>query len=293
MSNKAESQSLPVTGQVLHGILLFSLGVFCMAVMDAGAKWLTATYAVIQLIFFDSLFGSIPMAFTLRKEGFGTLRTRRWYLLIGRGCLTGGTMFFFFTALKHLPLADVTIIFLVAPLLTTLLSALLLKEQVLLPQVIAIIVGLVGAVLIIRPGGVNFQLVMLLPLAAATLAALGLVASKVLVRTESSSAIVVYELLVLFCVSVIWIPQTWITPAALDWPIIALIGIAGSLCVYYRTRACEYSPLSVLAPFEYTGMIWAILFGFVIWSELPDMWGWFGAALIAASGVYVTRQQKD
>ncbi|MEO1160345.1 MAG: DMT family transporter, partial [Pseudomonadota bacterium] len=117
--------------------------------------------------------------------------------------------------------------------------------------------------------------------------------SKVLVRTESSSAIVTYELLVLFCVSVVWMPQTWITPAALDWPIIALIGIMGSLCVYYRTRACEYSPLSVLAPFEYTGMIWAILFGFVIWSELPDMWGWFGAALIAASGVYVTRQQKD
>ncbi|MEO1160935.1 MAG: DMT family transporter, partial [Pseudomonadota bacterium] len=180
MSNKIESQLLPATNQVLYGILLFSIGVFCMSVMDAGAKWLTATYAVIQLIFFDSIFGSIPMVVALRKEGFSTLKTRKWYLLIGRGFLTVGTMFFFFTALKYLPLADVTIIFLVVPLLTTLLSAVLLKEQVALSQIMAIIVGLAGAVLIIRPGGVNFQLVMLLPLAAAVMAALGLVASKVL-----------------------------------------------------------------------------------------------------------------
>ncbi|MEM7428115.1 MAG: DMT family transporter [Pseudomonadota bacterium] len=277
----------------MRGILLFSLGVFCLSVMDAGAKWLTASYAVIQLIFFDSIFGTIPIAFQMRKEGLGVLRTPRWPWLCARGALTICTIFFFFSALKYLPLAEVTIIFLIAPLLTVLLSAIFLKERISTAQLIAIAAGLLGAILIIRPGTVSFELVMLLPVAAALSTALGLIASKVLVRTESSSSVVAYELLVMFCASALIVPYYWVTPTLPDWPVIALVGITGALGVYYRTAACNYSPLNAIAPLEYTGMVWAILFGFAIWGELPDLWGWMGAVLIAAGGIYVARQHSE
>lgn len=293
MSNLPESKNSTTETQIAKGILLFCIGIFCMSVMDAGAKWLTASYAVIQLIFFDSIFGGIPVAAQLRREGLKVLVAKRWVLLIIRGLLTVCTMFFFFTALKYLPLADVTIVFLTAPLITVLLSAVFLKEKVHYSQMLAILVGFVGAVLIIRPLGFDFQAVLLLPVAAAVSTALGLVASKVLVRTESSTAVVSYELLVLFCVSSVFMPYHWVTPTLLDWPVVVLIGMMGGLTVYFRTQACVYSPLNTLVPFEYTGMIWAIIFGFAIWGEYPDLWGWVGAILIGASGVFVVRQNKS
>lgn len=274
----------------LLGILLFLLGILCMAVMDAAAKWLAVSYVAIQLVFFNSIFGTIPLAVILSKEGMGSLKTKNWYLLAARGFITVGTMFFFFTALKYLPLAEVTIIFLVAPLLTVLLSCILLGEKVHRVQIACIAVGLAGAVLIVRPGALAFQLTMLLPLGAALCAALGLVASKVLVRSETSSALVAYELLVLFGVSALLVPEYWVTPDVSDLPVMALMGIMGALSVYYRTRACSHTSLGILAPFEYTGMIWAIIFGFMIWAELPDIWGWTGAALIAGSGTILAHQ---
>lgn len=293
MSDRTETVAVATDNQIVRGILLFCLGIFCMSVMDAGAKWLTASYAIIQLIFFDSVFGTIPVFYQLRKEGVRVFVTRKWFWLIARGLLTVCTIYFFFSALKYLPLAEVTIIFLMAPMLTVLLSAIFLKEQVSPLQILAIVIGFSGTILIIKPLAFNFQPVHLLPMAAALSTALGLLASKLLVRTESSTAVVAYELLVLFCVSVVFLPAYWVTPTLPDWPIVVLIGIMGGLTVYFRTQACIHSPLNILTPFEYTGMIWAILFGFIIWGELPDLWGWLGAALIAGSGIFVARQHKS
>jgi len=260
-----------------------------MSAMDAAAKWVVASYAIIQLIFFDSIFGMIPLFWKLRGEGISSLKSKRWFLLVFRGALTLCTLFFFFTSLRHMPLADTTIVFLTAPILMIIFSAIFLGESITSRQVFASILGFAGALLVFWPADFQLELTSLLPLLAALTASLGLVLSKVLVKTESPSAISVYELLVTFCVSSIFLLHNWRTPTASDWPIIALIGIMGGLCVYYRTKACKYAPLSDLAPFEYTGILWAILLGFLFWGEIPVIRTLIGAALVMGAGFYALR----
>jgi len=281
------------TGRMPHrlaGMVVFSCGVFCMAVMDAGAKWLTGSFPVVQLIFFDSLFGAAAISLKIAAEGHGVLRSRRWPWMMARGLLTACTMFLFFSALKYIPLAQTTIIFLMAPLLTVLLSMVLLGEWVHAVYVIAAGLSLAGAALVVQPVGLRFHIAMLLPLGAALTTALGLVASKILVRTESPSAIVVYEVIVLMGLSSVLMADKWVTPAPADWPIIMVTGIMGTMAVFLRTKACSFSPLSRLAVLEYSGILWAILFGFLIWRELPDLASLVGAAMIAAGGFWAVRR---
>lgn len=271
-----------------RGLFLFAAGVFFMSVMDAAAKLLSKDYSEIQIIFFESVFGLISLTLILWRHGWRIMRTPRWYLMVGRGFLTLATMFFFFAGLKHLPLAEVTIIFLLSPILTMLLSSLLFKEHAGLLQMFAIVAGAVGAILIINPPGVGLDVAALYPLGAAITAALSLAASRALSRRDSPEAIAGYEFIVLFVAAVVLVPRGQHVPATSDLWMVAIMGASGGLTVYLRTKACASTPLSRLAPLEYTGMVWAIALGFLIWTELPEFWGWVGAALVAVGGLMAT-----
>jgi drug/metabolite transporter (DMT)-like permease len=180
-----------------------------------------------------------------------------------------------------------------APLLATLFSAALLGERLDARCHVAIATGLGGTLLLIRPTGAHFDAAMLLPFGAAVSYALSLNLSRALSKTESTAAIVVYDYAVVLTASGLLLPAYWITPELVDWPVFAIMGICGGLSLYYRVRACRHAPVKTLAPLDYTGIAWAILLGYVLWQESPDLWGYVGIALIGGSAIFVLRQKPE
>ncbi len=268
-----------------RGVILFALGVFFMSALDAVAKMLAQTYSELQVIFFESVFGLLFFFGIIAPSTWRSMVSPRWPLMIGRGLLTLGTMYFFIAGLKVLPLAEVTIIFMVSPIISMCLSSLFFREHASVLQVLAVVAGALGACLIIRPPGVGMNMAALLPLAAAFCSAFGLAAARALSRRDTPEAITGYEYLTIFLVAVLLVPAGDHLPETPDLWLVVLLGLFGALCVYCRTKACSVSPLSLMAPVEYSGMIWAIIFGYAIWNNLPDFWGWVGAGLIAIGGL--------
>lgn len=271
------------------GVVLFLIGILCMSIMDAAVKLLTDNYSVMQLILMESIFGSITLAVILVREGSLRLHSQLWGILLLRAMLTLGTMAFFFAALETQSLAQVTMLFMTSPLLVLIFSAILLGEGFTVQQLAGVGLGAVGACFILSPSSFSLGPEALLPLGAATCSALGLTASRFLTRTETASRIMFYEIALLLTVSAVWLSGDWPAPATADIPLIAIMGIMGALTVYLRTLATSYTDLGRLAPFEYTGMIWAIVFGVLIWAEFPDGWSLLGASLIAAGGILGSR----
>jgi len=268
-----------------RGFAFFVVGVFFMSAMDVIAKLLADSYSELQIIFFESVFGLLFFFTVIAPRNWRSMASPRWPLLFARGLLTLGTMFFFISGLKVLSLAEVTIVFMVAPIILMCLSSLIFKEHPGFIQILAMAVGALGAFLLIRPPGMGVNLAALLPLAAAFCSALGLFTARALSGRDTPEAITGYEYLMVFLAAVILVPTGDHVPNFSDAWLVSMLGVFGALCVYFRTTACSIAPLSSLAPLEYTGMIWAVFFGYTIWNSLPDIWGWLGAGLIAFGGL--------
>ncbi|MGI9435159.1 MAG: DMT family transporter [Geminicoccaceae bacterium] len=269
------------------GIALYALGMFFMSTMDVSAKWLSGDYPVVQVVFLASLFALLPALLVLRNEGARTLLSPKWMYLILRSVIATGTIFFFFFALKHLPLAEVAAIFAVAPLLMTAMAALLLREDVGLRRWMATMLGLLGATIIIRPGSLAFDPASLLALGSAFCYALAMILSKMMVRIESNAAIMFYNYVTVNIISGAMLLFTWTMPNGKDTLIFVSMGIFGGCANYFCISACRSSPIQALAPFDYTALIWAILFGYLFWQHVPDLWTWVGAVAVTMGGIYV------
>ncbi len=272
------------------GVVLYALGMFFMSAMDVSAKWLSNNYPIVQVVFLANLFGLLPALLVLYHEGPKTLLTPKWPYLVMRSVIATGTIFFFFWALKLLPLAEVAAIFAVAPLLMTAMAALLLHEHVGLRRWMATMLGLLGATIIIRPGSLAFDPASFLALGSAFCYALAMIFSRVIVKTESNAAVLVYTYFTGIIISGAIIPFTWISPNGRDTLIFVSMGVFSGCANFCCVWACRHAPIHALAPFDYTALIWAILFGYLFWQDIPDLWTWIGAAAVTIGGIYVLSQ---
>jgi len=285
----------PHDGNVLNGMLLMCLGVAMFTGMDALAKWQAERYDVLQIVFFRSAFGIVPMLPLLLRGGVRRLlRTRRLGLHLLRGAIGTVSLITFFLAYRYLELADAIVLSFASPLFMTALSVPILGETVGWRRWTAIGVGFAGVIVMVQPGGDLFTLLALLPLFGAFTYALVGVTIKILSRTEESVTIVFFFSVFAALISAVSLPFVWVTPADIsDWIGQISIGLIGGVAQLAMTQAFRLAPVSAIAPFDYSAVIWATLIGYWVWGDLPSTWTWAGAVLVVGSGLYILQRETS
>lgn len=265
------------------------VAVAAFAGMDATLKMLASSYPPMQI---GALRGAASLPFLLAAVAlwgrWADLRPVRIGLHLLRGVLAVAMMVGFIYAVKALSLANAYSIFFVAPLLVTALAVPLLGERVERQRWVAIAVGLGGVLTMLQPGQQTIGLLgMLGALVAATAYALSAITVRMLTRTDSTAAMVFWflVLLTLFC-GVIALPG-WVRVQPEDWPWIAVLGLLGIIGQHFVTEAFRHAAASVVAPFEYTALLWAMGIDWVVWSVLPEARALLGGSLVISSGLYL------
>jgi drug/metabolite transporter (DMT)-like permease len=266
--------------------------IFLFAIVDTTAKWLGQTYAPAQIVFFRHLFGLIPIAVLVwRSGGLSALRTRRPFAHALRGGLLFATVLLFFTALRGMPLAEVIAVSFTAPLFINALSGPLLGEAVGVRRWAAVVAGLVGALVMVRPGTTAFRPEALLVLASAFMFALAVLLTRRLTRSETNVAVVTYTTVIAGLIGLPFTILAWQAPGSSDLGLFAVVDIGGGSGAYLLVVAYRNAPVAVVAPFEYSKLIWGSVFGWMLWREAPEPAVWIGAAIVAVSGAYITRRE--
>ncbi|MGB3425998.1 MAG: DMT family transporter [Castellaniella sp.] len=283
MSTAAASQS-----NIRAGIGCILAGIFCLTISDGLAKWLGAFYAPIQILFLRALI-ALPLvtALVLFLGGHRALRTRHIGVHLLRGALNVAAASFFYLGLTRLPLAENTAIAFCAPLFVTAISVAFLGEKVSKGGWLAILAGFVGVIVIVRPSPGNIQWAALLPLATAFGYAIMMVSAKRISARESMFTTMFYIVFGQLVFAGLPLAFFW-TP--IDWahlPGFIGIAICSTAGLGLITQAFRMAPASVVAPFDYFGLISATLLGWFFWNEVPEVWFYVGALTIAASGIYV------
>jgi drug/metabolite transporter (DMT)-like permease len=272
------------------GFLLF--GVAAGLSLDLCAKWLLADYSLVQFVFLRSIFGLLFFLFTARfYGGLGNLKTKRWPWHLLRTLLATGAMFGFFFGLSRMPLVNALTIAFTAPLFVTGLSVPFLGEHVGWRRWLAVVIGFIGVLIVLRPGAGMFTPAAIgVIIAAVCYAGLALTARK-LAATESSFALSVYVVTGPFLVSSTLISDNFTAPTAGGWFFFALAGLCSALAWVGIVGGYRRAPPAMLAPFEYTAIIGAAIAGYLIWDEVPDMWVMTGGLVIIGSGLFIVYRE--
>jgi drug/metabolite transporter (DMT)-like permease len=269
-------------------------GIGAFATMDALVKWLTGDYPVAQVVALRSWFGLPLLVLIVHFEGgMRALATRRPLAHLGRYALVLGLSFSFFWALSQMKLVDAVAISFAAPILITTLSVPLLGESVGHRRWMAICVGFIGVLIMLRPGVGVFQWAALVVLGSAVFYSLLMITTRALKSTESTASLILYPQLGMSLTGIVIAPFFWTSPTLIDLGLFALAGGLGSVGIFCLTQAFRLAPAAVASPFEYTALIWATLLGFMLWGELPDAVTLVGALIIAASGLYIIYRETD
>ena len=291
--------ALPRADSARRGILMMVIATALWSAHDAASKWLTEEYSIFQILFLRSLFALFPILLLVHREGgLAQLRTRRLAALLGRGCLGATAFGLFLAALPLMPLASAYAIAMSAPLLITALSVPLLGERVGPRRWAAVLVGFAAVLLMIRPeagdGWTGGEIPLVgagILLVAMLFYALGMMATRALGRTESAARMTFYASLVFLAAGAATAPFVWVTPSLGDLALFAAVGLLAGLAQYCMTQAFRIAPPATVAPFEYSAMVWAVIFGFLIWGDLPGWQVSVGSAVIVLSGLYVLHRE--
>lgn len=266
-----------------------------LAGMDAALKALSQHYSPFQVTAMRGM-ASLPftIALLLRKGQFGQLMRVhfRWHLL--RGVIAVITLVTFIYALHQLSLADAYCIFFIAPVLITALSVPFLHEQVDWQRWLAIFAGLAGVIWMLKPGAQGWvSWGALAALVAAIGYALSAISLRIVGRTDSAAASTFWFLALVALGAGILAAPHWQAIQQVDWPWLLAVGLSGAIGQHYISEAFRLAPAGVVAPFEYTALIWGILLDFLVWGTPPNTGMWGGAAVVVGSGLFMLwREQK-
>jgi drug/metabolite transporter (DMT)-like permease len=297
---------------VFKAISLKVMSALVFAVMSALVRYLGEKYPVGQTVFFRSAFAILPVVliYAWRNELAAAVRTVRPLGHAGRGLIAILAMFCNFSALARLPIVDATAISFVAPLITVALAAIFLRERVRVYRWSAVILGFSGILVMLGP---HFDLGSHVGAAATTLGlgfaivgafcnAASVVQTRRLTETETTSSIVFYfSLICSFAGLATWplsrlVPTwglDWLDPTWPDLAALVTVGLCGGLAHILLTESYRWAPASLVAPFDYTSMVWAFLLGYFFFGELPTVYVFVGAAIITAAGLFVIWRERQ
>lgn len=274
------------------GIAWMLLATLLFVSLDTTAKFLTHDYPVEQVVWARFTFHFVFVLVLIAPLGLAGLRTRRPGLQLLRSMFMLGANGFFFYGLQSLPLVTASAIVFVGPLIVTALSVPLLGERVGARRWAAVFVGFAGAMIIIQPGAGMLSSGAIFPLCAAFSFSLYQICTRVLAMHDRQMTTLLYTALVGMVASSAVVPDVWVVPDAKGWLLMITAGTFGALGQLALIRAISAAPISTVVPFNYTGLIWATLFGFVAFGDLPRTHTIVGGIIVAASGLYVLHRER-
>jgi S-adenosylmethionine uptake transporter len=301
------------TSSHLKGIGFLILALLIISVQSVAVKWLGGSYPVLEMVVLRNLVALPCTLLFFRYEGKrGLPTTPRFKLEVMRGMSLFLSYTTFMMGLAALPLAEVESIRFSGPLMITLLSVLLLGERVTPGHWLALLVGLLGVLLIVRPGAATFNIGSVFILISVLFYALTVIATRKLQATDSSATMAYYSALVYLAAALILAPLTsmigeipnahpsiaflfrdWAMPTLRDGMIMCGLGLVWAGWTYLMARAYSAAPASVIAPFEYLSLPINVMWGFAIWHEIPTLMTVAGAGLTLLGGLYILyRKQK-
>lgn len=300
------------------GIGFIVLAMVAISINDMLIKQLSGDYALHQIVFIRSAIGIVFSLILVQMEGgWAILRTKAPGLHALRGILIVTSNLTYFTALAVIPLADATALFFVAPLMITLLSIPFLGEKVGPWRIGAVVTGFVGVLIMLQPWSGEARdvplLILLLPLVAALTYALNQVLTRQLGATSKASALAVYIQGMFILVSagffvvagdgrfaeglespsLIFLLRAWVWPEGVDRWFLLGLGLNSAVIGYCISQAYRLSDAATVAPFEYTGLPLAVMWGWLIWGELPGSSVTTGIVLIVGSGLFVFLRERQ
>jgi drug/metabolite transporter (DMT)-like permease len=228
----------------------------------------------------------------LRGSPLFALQTGRPGLQLMRGAALLSSSLFFISGLRFLPIAEASATGFVAPLFVTALSIIFLGEKVGMRRWVATALGLVGVIIILRPGSGAFHPAAFFPIVSALAWACTLIMTRMMSGSERAVTTMTYSSITGVCILSALVPFVWVAPSWHDIMFGILIGVASTAGQWIVVLAFRYADASVLAPFSYTQLLWVSILGFLVFGEVPDIWTITGAAFIVASGLYTAHRER-
>ena len=293
--------------------ICFLLAAICVySLHDVIVKWISGNYPVHEILLIRSVFAVIPLLAIARLEGgWHLLRTAHFGLQIVRAFLMFISFMTYYLALAALPLAETVSLFFSAPLFITILSVTVLGEKVELGGWLAVCVGFLGVIFLLRPGSKMINPAAFLALFSAILYATGSILTRRLGQTESGVSLAFYPTVtyILFSTivgialshsdaaqqahpSVAFLLRGWQLPAQADLFLLILVGLIAALGFYFLSQAYRLAPPSVIAPFEYTAVPLSVVLGYIFWKDILGPQSIIGIVLIVGSGLYIFGRKK-
>ena len=265
---------------MLAGIAMFSVN-------DALGKWLLVDYSVAELLLIRSAAALVLLAPFIRNSGVAAFTTApRPALQVARVVLSALEVAMFFWAVSYLPLADTVTFYLAGPIYVTALSVVLLGETVGWRRWSAVLVGFVGVVLALRPSAASFTLPALIALGGSIFFAILMITTRML-RETSDTVLVSGQNVATLLFGAAFAPFGWVTPSFRDFMLLSLFGVLSMVALACVNRSLKLAPASVVVPYQYTMIIWAIMLGYSVFGDVPDLLTLAGAAIIIAAGLYI------
>jgi drug/metabolite transporter (DMT)-like permease len=288
------------------GIVLKLISAVFFAVMSALIRYLGARYPIGEVVFYRSAFAIVPIViiYALRGELAATVRTERPFGQATRGALSIVGMFCNFGALARLPLIEANAISFTSPLISVALAALFLKERVRIYRWSAVTIGFLGVLVVLAPHLSGDELTIAMASTASVAGVAYAVAGSItnagtniqtrwLTQSETTSSIVFYFSLICALAGLATLPFGWLTPTGPEFAVLAAIGFLGGTAHLLLTESYRYAAASVVAPFDYTSMIWALLLGYAMFGETPTLMIVLGSAIIASAGLFVIWRERQ
>lgn len=279
---------------ILRAILAIVFSVTCFSVLNAMSKTLSQYYPVIEVIWARYAFAFVLMlVMFLPRAGMKLFRWNNVGSQLARGLLLFFSSLLYFHGIVYLPLATAASISLTSPLVVTALSARFLGEPVGGRRWAAVVVGFVGALIVVRPGQAHFDWHALLIVASMLCSAFYQLYSRRYGPAERADASATMATIVGTVAAAPFVPLEWVTPTlGWHWLLFVGMGVMAGVGHYFLTIAYSQAPAAVIAPFNYAQLLGAALLGYLVFGDVPDLWTWIGAGVIVGSGLYVGHRER-
>ncbi len=292
------------------GILCIVFGMVAIIGSDAAVKWISGDYSLHQILLIRSLVAIVLVLAFMAVSG-GRIRTSRAALHLARGGLLVIANLCYLLALAAMPIAEAMTLFFVAPLFITALSMPVLGEYVGPHRWAAVLIGMVGVVVMMRPGEGVLNWVSVLPIIAAMAYALMQLLTRRLGTTDSAATMAFYIQVTFIAVSILFglalgdgrfadgsnlaldfLFRAWVWPTTTDWAVMAFCGLCIAVGSYLLSQAYRIAEPNVIAPFEYSALPWGVIVGYLLWGDLPDRVGILGIVAIVGAGFYILYREN-
>lgn len=281
------------TSPELRGILLMSLSTVGFAIMHTMIRYASFELSPFQIAFFRNFFGILIFMPVILRSGFGFMKTEKLGWHVGRSLLNICAMLLYFNALAMTEVAHVTALSFSSPVFASVLAVVVLGERFRIRRWLAILLGFLGVVLVIRPGFIPIEAGPIMVVVSALFWAIVLTITKVMSKTESSLTIVGYMNLLLAVYALgpaLWF---WQWPTLEGWILMILIAVFGTLAQLCVSQSLHETEPTVVMPFDYLKLIWAAVLGFWVFGEIPDTFIWIGGSVIFASSFYLAWRENQ